>query len=131
MVCVRLFCVPEKDVFMKNRTFMLKSREEKRRYITKILRNVSHNALDAGMINGILKNVSIHRQYRICTFSNIQSFQSAVTQTKNRGAIIRSQHRNEPIAAVITPSRLSESKQRRAIYIYMPDLRIRKGWKNE
>ena len=118
---------------MKNRVFMQKTPEEKRRHLSSVLRSNVGGFLDDGMIGRILPNISLNRQYAISAFSESQTFREAVARAQAGETLLSmifSKAKAGPVAAVITPLRISgTSKSRRAIIIYAPSRRKWKGAK--
>jgi hypothetical protein len=112
---------------------MLKSTAEKRRRLAAVLRNVACGGLDEEMIGRILPRVSIHRQYAVSAFSDNRTFREAVARAQAGNillTVVFSRGSRRLVAAVITPRKTCGSeKPRRAIYVYAPNRRARKGAK--
>ena len=111
----------------------MKSAEDKRRYLTAVLKNTGGGVLGDRMIYRILPNVHIHSQYVVKAFTDDRVFREAVARAqigRTLSSVAFTRGRNGAAAAIIAPLRPSGSKKgRRAIYIYAPKLYDRKGVK--
>lgn len=111
---------------MKNKVFMQKSTEQKRRYLCDVLGHVGGGVLDRRTIGRILPKVAINKQYAISAFSDNLSFQEAVARAqigKVRMSVVYSRTAHGATAVVITPLGHAGSKNsKRVIYIHAPIL---------
>jgi len=118
---------------LKNKVFMRKTGEEKRRHLSAALKYTTGGALDDGTIRRILPKVDIHRQYTVSAFSDSRAFQEAVARTQTEKVLMSavfSRTGNGTAAVVITPLKSADPKKsKRVIYIYTPILYAGKGAK--
>ncbi len=109
---------------MKNRIFAMKTAAEKKRHLEAILRISSGGRIDEGLLEAILRNVSIHKQYKISSFSSKRSFEKALNRANKENTFLsplRAKERHQ--SAVITRPMQSFKMFgfKYAIFIYAPN----------
>ena len=113
---------------------MIQSASEKRRFLAAALKKGTGGVLSNKVIGRILRSVSVNRQYNVTTFSSSSVFQAAVDRARAGNALqsaVYSRHGDRLVAAVVLPVITPGLKRsRRAIYIYIPNHRMRKGAKS-
>jgi hypothetical protein len=119
------FCVWEEGEAMKNRIFMKKSADEKKRYLAAVLMSASGGSLSNSMIRQILSKISIHKQYRVSVFHSRRAYRAALNRALDSDARLRlvpSQHRHGTETVIISPSGDPGcSCRRRTICIFLPN----------
>ena len=132
---MRFFCARKGCDGLKNKVFMLKTDEERRSYLSGVLKHAAGGAIKGEMIECILHVVALQRQYAVSVLYESRLFHDAVAAAQNGAnalAIITSCGRPErsPVVAVITPPDTDRNgSAMRLILIYKPKPQKRKGEK--
>jgi hypothetical protein len=116
---------------MNNQVFTQKNTEEKRDYLTAFLRSSSGGALDESMIDRVLPNISINRQYTVTVHDDLGLFRSELlrmyTGTGTLYLALSEAGSNQVVAVITAHEPGYPEKLISAIYVYSPDQAIWKG----
>jgi hypothetical protein len=119
---------------MNNKEFLSKTDEEKRLYLSSMLKHTAGGILDDNMIGRILPNVEIHRQYTISVYSDQLAFRKAVSNFQSGKLLMSLTNQfngHWPVAVVITPHESCDGVKRNPeINIFTSNPHYRKGEKH-